>query len=85
MRRMENSLAVAAGFARHEMVDTIHLGPNRLAAAAAGGLVSECDFENDDFAIDDIADAAGAHLVATPRLASKGAFGLILVFYRQVD
>src|SRR5439155_20676886 len=53
--------------------DSLHLSPEGLAAATAGAVFSDLDFEDDDLAISDIANAAGVNSIASSLLAASGA------------
>jgi hypothetical protein len=66
---VEDGFADAVGVFRAGF-DPLDLRPESLATTTAGAVFSDFDFEDEDFAIGDIADAAGVNILPTPRLAT---------------
>ena len=66
---VDDGLANAVAVFRSRL-DPLHLGSKGLATAAAGAVFSDFDFEPEDLAVSDIADAAGVNILAASPLAT---------------
>jgi len=69
---VEDRLADAVGVFGAGL-DALDRGAEGLAAGAAGAVFSDADFEDEDLAIGEVADAARVDLFAAPRLATPRA------------